>query len=129
EAATQRGKRDDKKTIPLLRSCERCRRRKQKCGGEQPICARCKSHSTECSYRKSGRFRKRFPNTEDQGQESGPDLNLKRHKLHFDASDTLLAATTLSALSTQLPAAAAAAAVQKAAAAAAAVQKAAAAAA
>ncbi|KAJ2403056.1 hypothetical protein GGI23_000241, partial [Coemansia sp. RSA 2559] len=47
--------------IPLLRSCERCRRRKQRCDGEQPACGRCKSHGSACSYRQSGRFRKRFP--------------------------------------------------------------------
>ncbi|ORX73040.1 hypothetical protein DL89DRAFT_255194 [Linderina pennispora] len=47
--------------IPLLRSCERCRRRKQRCDGEQPVCGRCAAHNAECKYRQSGRFRKRFP--------------------------------------------------------------------
>ncbi|KAJ2651049.1 hypothetical protein GGH99_007683, partial [Coemansia sp. RSA 1285] len=28
------------RTIPLLRSCERCRRRKQRCDGQQPVCGR-----------------------------------------------------------------------------------------
>lgn len=47
--------------IPLLRSCERCRRRKQRCDGSQPTCGRCHTHQAECVYRQSGRFRKRFP--------------------------------------------------------------------
>ncbi|KAJ1955481.1 hypothetical protein EC988_001858, partial [Linderina pennispora] len=39
----------------------RCRRRKQRCDGEQPVCGRCAAHNAECRYRQSGRFRKRFP--------------------------------------------------------------------
>ncbi|KAJ2557389.1 hypothetical protein EV175_001373 [Coemansia sp. RSA 1933] len=66
------------RAIPLLRSCERCRRRKQRCDGEQPVCGRCKSHSSDCSYRQSGRFRKRFPRgtgtaTEQQQQQQQTD--------------------------------------------------------
>ncbi|KAJ2810006.1 hypothetical protein H4S07_002925 [Coemansia furcata] len=47
--------------IPLLRSCERCRRRKQRCDGDQPACGRCLGQKAECKYRQSGRFRKRHP--------------------------------------------------------------------
>ncbi|KAJ2503303.1 hypothetical protein GGH96_000324 [Coemansia sp. RSA 1972] len=71
--------------IPLLRSCERCRRRKQRCDGEQPVCGRCKSHRAECSYRESGRFRKRFPR--------GSSSQAKAVDDHTNA--TLSAATTL----------------------------------
>ncbi|KAJ2725655.1 hypothetical protein GGI07_001155 [Coemansia sp. Benny D115] len=63
------------KDIPLLRSCERCRRRKQKCDGVQPVCGRCISHGSDCNYRQSGRFRKRFPRTksaEDDENNSPP---------------------------------------------------------
>ncbi|KAJ2025390.1 hypothetical protein GGI06_000609 [Coemansia sp. S85] len=49
--------------IPLLRSCERCRRRKQRCDGDQPSCGRCAGQRAECKYRQSGRFRKRNPPT------------------------------------------------------------------
>ncbi|KAJ1999302.1 hypothetical protein GGI04_004627 [Coemansia thaxteri] len=49
--------------IPLLRSCERCRRRKQRCDGDQPACGRCQGHGAECRYRESGRFRKQRATT------------------------------------------------------------------
>ncbi|KAJ2769536.1 hypothetical protein IWQ56_002512, partial [Coemansia nantahalensis] len=52
---------EDDRAIPLLRSCERCRRRKQRCDGGHPICSRCQTHGADCRYRESGRFRKRFP--------------------------------------------------------------------
>merc|ERR1712000_228716 len=32
-------------------SCEPCRRRKVKCGGEQPVCNRCASRKDECVYK------------------------------------------------------------------------------
>ncbi|KAK2594319.1 hypothetical protein QQS21_007964 [Conoideocrella luteorostrata] len=32
-------------------SCEPCRRRKVKCGGEQPICQRCAARNDECIYK------------------------------------------------------------------------------
>lgn len=32
-------------------SCEPCRRRKVKCGGEQPVCNRCASRQEECVYK------------------------------------------------------------------------------
>ncbi|KAI9470138.1 hypothetical protein LPJ78_002605 [Coemansia sp. RSA 989] len=60
-SASGKRKSQDQREIPLLRSCERCRRRKQRCDGEQPVCGRCRSHRAECFYRESGRFRKRFP--------------------------------------------------------------------
>ncbi|KAJ1880950.1 hypothetical protein LPJ57_001921 [Coemansia sp. RSA 486] len=88
------------RAIPLLRSCERCRRRKQRCDGEQPVCGRCKSHRADCSYRQSGRFRKRFPRTGDSdgGGSSGSGPR-KQAKQHASTEDALSAATTLSALS------------------------------
>ncbi|KAJ2829116.1 hypothetical protein IWW50_001029, partial [Coemansia erecta] len=78
------------RVIPLLRSCERCRRRKQRCDGEQPVCGRCKSHQTECSYRESGRFRKRFPR--------GPGNSRSRDTDDDREVAELSAATTLSSL-------------------------------
>ncbi|KAJ2093813.1 hypothetical protein GGI16_005773, partial [Coemansia sp. S142-1] len=70
--------------IPLLRSCERCRRRKQRCDGDQPSCGRCAGQRAECKYRQSGRFRKRYP------------ASSKR-------TSVIEAATTLSGLSTAMP--------------------------
>lgn len=32
-------------------SCEPCRRRKVKCGGEQPICSRCLARNDACVYK------------------------------------------------------------------------------
>ncbi|KAJ2585974.1 hypothetical protein IWW49_004284 [Coemansia sp. RSA 1797] len=89
--ATANGKHSEsaERVIPLLRSCERCRRRKQRCDGEQPVCGRCKSHRAECSYRESGRFRKRFPRSSSSSQSKTVDD-------HTNA--TLSAATTLSSL-------------------------------
>ncbi|KAJ2877747.1 hypothetical protein FB639_003632, partial [Coemansia asiatica] len=72
----------------------RCRRRKQRCDGEQPVCGRCKSHHAECNYRQSGRFRKRFPRSGDQRNEHG-----RKQMRQLSSDDTLSAATTLSALS------------------------------
>ncbi|KAJ1902698.1 hypothetical protein LPJ71_005467, partial [Coemansia sp. S17] len=70
--------------IPLLRSCERCRRRKQRCDGDQPSCGRCAGQRAECKYRQSGRFRKRYP------------AGSKR-------TSAIEAAATLSGLSTAMP--------------------------
>ncbi|KAI8322141.1 hypothetical protein GQ54DRAFT_297577 [Martensiomyces pterosporus] len=80
------------RAIPLLRSCERCRRRKQRCDGEQPICGRCKGHNAECKYRQSGRFRKRFP-------KSATAATGKRAADVADMASTMTAAATLSAMS------------------------------
>ncbi|KAJ1822763.1 hypothetical protein LPJ56_000771 [Coemansia sp. RSA 2599] len=112
------------RAIPLLRSCERCRRRKQRCDGEQPVCGRCKSHHADCSYRQSGRFRKRFPRTDDKNDATGAKSSdstagkrarkhQNQHQYHSQqqhryqrnqasSDDTLSAATTLSALSSIL---------------------------
>lgn len=32
-------------------SCEPCRRRKVKCGGEQPVCSRCLARNDACVYK------------------------------------------------------------------------------
>lgn len=32
-------------------SCEPCRRRKVKCGGEQPVCGRCLARNDACVYK------------------------------------------------------------------------------
>ncbi|KAJ2864798.1 hypothetical protein GGH94_002688 [Coemansia aciculifera] len=69
--------------IPLLRSCERCRRRKQRCDGDQPACGRCAGQRAECKYRQSGRFRKRYPTTNKR-------------------ASAIEAATTLSGMSTAI---------------------------
>ncbi|KAJ2784448.1 hypothetical protein GGI15_002249 [Coemansia interrupta] len=95
------------KSIPLLRSCERCRRRKQRCDGEQPVCSRCRSHQAECSYRQSGRFRKRFPRaaSSSTGAEAADDNDERKAgspaKRPRTGSDALTAATALSSLSAQ----------------------------
>ncbi|KAJ1843628.1 hypothetical protein LPJ73_005432, partial [Coemansia sp. RSA 2703] len=104
----------EKKSIPLLRSCERCRRRKQRCDGEQPACSRCRGHQAECCYRQSGRFRKRFPRTghkddeQDERNEGGErdagdaDDAAPATKRARPGDDALNAAAALSALSAQL---------------------------
>ncbi|KAJ1719272.1 hypothetical protein LPJ53_005935, partial [Coemansia erecta] len=97
------------KSIPLLRSCERCRRRKQRCDGEQPVCSRCRSHQAECSYRQSGRFRKRFPRAASSSAgggaaatdaaDEGDRAPAAKRPRAAAADDALTAATALSALS------------------------------
>ncbi|KAJ1950934.1 hypothetical protein FBU59_000444 [Linderina macrospora] len=42
--------------IPLLRSCENCRRKKRKCSGNKPTCTRCKAQGEACVYRPTARF-------------------------------------------------------------------------
>ncbi|KAJ1956955.1 hypothetical protein EC988_001077, partial [Linderina pennispora] len=42
--------------IPLLRSCENCRRKKRKCSGNKPTCTRCKAQGETCVYRPTARF-------------------------------------------------------------------------
>ncbi|KAJ2335323.1 hypothetical protein GGI00_001421, partial [Coemansia sp. RSA 2681] len=98
--------------IPLLRSCERCRRRKQRCDGEQPACGRCSGQRAECKYRQSGRFRTRH------NKSSNSNSNSHSHMLLLSSSaaavvDTgmLSAATTLSGLSATIAPSAAAAAI------------------
>ncbi|KAJ2705243.1 hypothetical protein H4R19_005146, partial [Coemansia spiralis] len=78
---------DDGRRIPLLRSCERCRRRKQRCDGGHPSCSRCRTNGADCRYRESGRFRKRFPRS----------ASADRGAVHTDGP-ALSAATALSVL-------------------------------
>ncbi|KAI8321805.1 hypothetical protein GQ54DRAFT_261138, partial [Martensiomyces pterosporus] len=42
--------------IPLLRSCENCRRKKRKCSGHKPACTRCKAQNETCVYRPTARY-------------------------------------------------------------------------
>ncbi|KAJ2655219.1 hypothetical protein IWW48_005652 [Coemansia sp. RSA 1200] len=93
------------RTIPLLRSCERCRRRKQRCDGQQPVCGRCASHGADCSYRQSGRFRKRFPRNR-----SGSSSSNSAAAAAAAATEIAIAAKEKAAHST-MPAASAAAAI------------------
>ncbi|KAJ1765662.1 hypothetical protein IW140_006398 [Coemansia sp. RSA 1813] len=65
-----------------------------RCDGEQPVCGRCKSHRTECNYRQSGRFRKRFPR--DQMRTS---TGIEHQQDGTCAIDPILAATALSTVS------------------------------
>ncbi|KAJ2367018.1 hypothetical protein IW150_005783, partial [Coemansia sp. RSA 2607] len=50
----------DPQSVPFLRSCERCRQKKRKCGGQRPSCAWCSSHSIPCRYRRTQRFKKQL---------------------------------------------------------------------
>ncbi|KAI9505532.1 hypothetical protein GGI25_000966 [Coemansia spiralis] len=42
--------------VPLLRSCENCRRKKRKCSGTKPTCTRCKAQGETCLYRPTARY-------------------------------------------------------------------------
>ncbi|KAJ1816796.1 hypothetical protein GGH91_002200 [Coemansia sp. RSA 2671] len=42
--------------VPLLRSCENCRRKKRKCSGNRPSCTRCSAQGEKCVYRPTARF-------------------------------------------------------------------------
>ncbi|KAJ1938969.1 hypothetical protein GGF37_004592 [Kickxella alabastrina] len=42
--------------VPLLRSCENCRRKKRKCSGHKTTCTRCKAQGEHCVYRPTARF-------------------------------------------------------------------------
>ncbi|KAJ2057997.1 hypothetical protein GGI17_005318 [Coemansia sp. S146] len=42
--------------VPLLRSCENCRRKKRKCSGNRPACTRCSAQGEKCVYRPTARF-------------------------------------------------------------------------
>ncbi|KAJ2466475.1 hypothetical protein GGI03_002085 [Coemansia sp. RSA 2337] len=44
--------------VPLLRSCENCRRKKRKCSGNRPACTRCSAQGEKCVYRPTARFYK-----------------------------------------------------------------------
>ncbi|KAJ1893245.1 hypothetical protein LPJ81_005404, partial [Coemansia sp. IMI 209127] len=74
--------------IPLLRSCERCRRRKQRCDGEQPACGRCKTHGSSCNYRQSGRFRKRFPRDAPEHIDAAEQQEQQQQQQQSPASST-----------------------------------------
>ncbi|RAH85580.1 hypothetical protein BO86DRAFT_406755 [Aspergillus japonicus CBS 114.51] len=39
------------------RACDQCRRRKSKCGGEQPVCSICQAANRTCTYQNSSRRR------------------------------------------------------------------------
>ncbi|KFA72321.1 hypothetical protein S40288_02474 [Stachybotrys chartarum IBT 40288] len=59
-------------------SCEPCRRRKVKCGGEQPICKRCAARKDDCVYRLNPtlsytqRLEERIKELEDQLANKAP---------------------------------------------------------
>ncbi|KAJ2367497.1 hypothetical protein IW150_005658, partial [Coemansia sp. RSA 2607] len=42
--------------VPLLRSCEQCRRKKRKCSGHKPSCTRCTAQGESCVYRPTARY-------------------------------------------------------------------------
>ncbi|KAJ1730833.1 hypothetical protein LPJ72_004266, partial [Coemansia sp. Benny D160-2] len=83
------------RTIPLLRSCERCRRRKQRCDGQQPVCGRCASHRADCSYRQSGRFRKRFPRNRSGSSSSNSAAAAAREKAAHSVAPAAIPTTGL----------------------------------
>ncbi|KAM3509885.1 hypothetical protein MY10362_000328 [Beauveria mimosiformis] len=69
-------------------SCEPCRRRKVKCGGEQPMCQRCSSRNDECVYKLNPtlsytqRLEKRIKELEDQlasASRSPPSITASAH--------------------------------------------------
>ncbi|KAJ1723977.1 hypothetical protein LPJ53_001733 [Coemansia erecta] len=72
----------DPQSVPFLRSCERCRQKKRKCGGERPSCAWCSSHNIPCRYRRTMRFKKQL-----EGQEESP-LNTYAMPMAFPNSSS-----------------------------------------
>ncbi|KAJ2845819.1 hypothetical protein GGI22_006431, partial [Coemansia erecta] len=42
--------------VPMLRSCENCRRKKRKCSGDKPTCTRCAAQGEGCTYRPTARY-------------------------------------------------------------------------
>ncbi|KAJ2556805.1 hypothetical protein EV175_001757 [Coemansia sp. RSA 1933] len=42
--------------VPMLRSCENCRRKKRKCSGDKPTCTRCGAQGEACTYRPTARY-------------------------------------------------------------------------
>ncbi|KAJ1814648.1 hypothetical protein LPJ56_004794 [Coemansia sp. RSA 2599] len=48
--------------VPLLRSCENCRRKKRKCSSHKPVCTRCKAQGETCYYRPTARYFKPLRN-------------------------------------------------------------------
>ncbi|KAJ1667260.1 hypothetical protein IW140_001714 [Coemansia sp. RSA 1813] len=42
--------------VPMLRSCENCRRKKRKCSGDKPTCTRCTAQGETCMYRPTARY-------------------------------------------------------------------------
>ncbi|KAJ1731960.1 hypothetical protein LPJ72_003672 [Coemansia sp. Benny D160-2] len=53
--------------VPLLRSCENCRRKKRKCSGDKPTCVRCTAQGEKCTYRPTARFFKPRANGSGSG--------------------------------------------------------------
>ncbi|KAF1737732.1 Nitrogen assimilation transcription factor nirA [Beauveria bassiana] len=79
-------------------SCEPCRRRKVKCGGEQPMCQRCTSRNDECVYKLNPtlsytqRLEKRIKELEDQlasASRSPPSITASAHSSPSTASTGL----------------------------------------
>ncbi|KAM3559353.1 hypothetical protein MY1884_001418 [Beauveria asiatica] len=79
-------------------SCEPCRRRKVKCGGEQPMCQRCSSRNDECVYKLNPtlsytqRLEKRIKELEDQlasASRSPPSITASAHSSPSTASTGL----------------------------------------
>ncbi|KAJ2784761.1 hypothetical protein GGI15_002159 [Coemansia interrupta] len=68
--------------VPLLRSCEQCRRKKRKCSGHKPTCTRCKAQGESCVYRPTARYFKPMRNS------------LEKHHASSGASATATAAAT-----------------------------------
>ncbi|KAM5355282.1 hypothetical protein ACJ41O_001928 [Fusarium nematophilum] len=68
-------------------SCEPCRRRKVKCGGEQPICNRCAARNDDCIYKLNPtlsytqRLEERIKELEDQlaAVKSPPSIAASNH--------------------------------------------------
>ncbi|KAJ1720446.1 hypothetical protein LPJ53_004936 [Coemansia erecta] len=67
--------------VPLLRSCEQCRRKKRKCSGHKPSCTRCKAQGESCVYRPTARYFKPMRNS------------VEKHHASSSASSTASATT------------------------------------
>lgn len=63
--------------VPLLRSCENCRRKKRKCSGDKPTCTRCQAQNECCEYRPTARYFKPARQQSKGGVRKPPVLKKK----------------------------------------------------
>lgn len=93
------GFRNAKSHIPkhVSRACLECRSRHLKCGGQEPICDRCRKHNRTCTYVKSHRggsrkkgvsLKSRFKTIADQDNENENDFEHEEDDNHMETNYT-----------------------------------------